>query len=75
MRAGDPAYLVADISKAANMLGWRPRYSDINFIVRSAFAYSNLRLDKLRRDEAAFLKEPFDTPDYSPIARRATQDD
>lgn len=38
-RAGDPAYLVADISKAANIIDWRPRYSDINFIVRSAYLF------------------------------------
>lgn len=38
-RAGDPDYLVADPSKAMQMLDFKPRYSDINHILRSAYAY------------------------------------
>lgn len=38
-RAGDPDCLVADPSKAMHMLGWKPRYSDISHILRSAYAY------------------------------------
>jgi UDP-glucose 4-epimerase len=34
-RAGDPPRLVADISRAQSYLGWRPRQSDINRIVKS----------------------------------------
>ena len=34
-RAGDPPRLVADISRALSQLGWRPRQSDINRIVKS----------------------------------------
>ena len=34
-RAGDPPRLVADISRAQGQLGWRPRQSDINRIVKS----------------------------------------
>ena len=34
-RAGDPPRLVADISRAQSHLGWRPRQSDINRIVKS----------------------------------------
>jgi UDP-glucose-4-epimerase GalE len=34
-RAGDPPRLVADISRAQSQLGWRPRQSDINRIVKS----------------------------------------
>jgi UDP-glucose-4-epimerase GalE len=34
-RAGDPPRLVADISRAHSQLGWRPRQSDINRIVKS----------------------------------------
>jgi len=56
-RMGDPAYLVADISKAANILGWQPRYSDINYIIRSAFAYSGLPARQASADRSAFLKE------------------
>jgi len=34
-RVGDPPRLVADISRAQSTLGWRPRQSDINRIVKS----------------------------------------
>lgn len=37
-RAGDPPTLVADPSKAHDILGWQPRYSDITFILQSAYA-------------------------------------
>jgi UDP-glucose 4-epimerase len=40
-RAGDPAVLVADPSKAQNILQWQPRYSDLNFILQSARAFAN----------------------------------
>ncbi len=38
-REGDPATLVADASRAAAMLGWRPRYSDLNTIVETAWRW------------------------------------
>lgn len=38
-RSGDPARLIADPSKAETVLGWRARYSDIEYILRSAYAY------------------------------------
>lgn len=38
-RAGDPDCLVADPYKAMQLLGWKPRYSDINHILRSAYTY------------------------------------
>jgi len=34
-RAGDPPLLIADITKAINILKWKPQYSDINFIIQS----------------------------------------
>ena len=34
-RAGDPPRLVADISRASTLLGWKPRQSEITRIVRS----------------------------------------
>ncbi len=37
-RPGDPAELVADISDARAQLGWEPRFSDIDRIVRDAAA-------------------------------------
>jgi len=54
MRAGDPAYLVADISKAANILNWRPRHSDINFIIRTAYAHFMTMVEQsvLMRDKS-----------------------
>lgn len=38
-RLGDPAVLVADISKIKEELGWRPKHSSINEIVSSAWHY------------------------------------
>lgn len=38
-RAGDPARLVADSSLAQKNLGWNMRYSDINTILASAWAW------------------------------------
>lgn len=35
-RAGDPAQLIADTATIRAALDWRPRYDDIDFIVRSA---------------------------------------
>ena len=37
-RAGDPPRLVADISRAASLLGWKPHQSEITRIVRSLLA-------------------------------------
>jgi UDP-glucose 4-epimerase len=36
-RAGDPPELVADSTRAAEWLGWQPRYVDINQIVATAW--------------------------------------
>jgi UDP-glucose-4-epimerase GalE len=38
-RAGDPPILVADARKAAQVLGWRPQYADLDTIVRHAFRW------------------------------------
>ena len=35
-RPGDPPVLVADVSRLTRTLQWRPRYDDINLIVRTA---------------------------------------
>lgn len=43
-RSGDPAYLVSDASLARKLLGWNPRFSDINMIVESAYYYSKKSL-------------------------------
>lgn len=38
-RPGDPPMLVADVSKAARGLGWRPETSDIDSILRAAWGW------------------------------------
>jgi UDP-arabinose 4-epimerase len=38
-RPGDPPALVADPSLAAEILGWRPRHSDLDTIIRTALAW------------------------------------
>jgi UDP-glucose-4-epimerase GalE len=39
-RAGDPPALVADAARAKQLLGWEARYSDLDFIVKTAFAWA-----------------------------------
>ena len=38
-RAGDPAVLVASSERARRVLGWRPRYADLDEIVRTALVW------------------------------------
>ncbi len=38
-RAGDPAVLVADASRAKQELNWQPRYSDLATIIQHAWQY------------------------------------
>jgi UDP-arabinose 4-epimerase len=38
-RAGDPAALVADSTKAETMLGWRPKFSELRTMVESAWRW------------------------------------
>ena len=40
-RPGDPAYLVADISKAKQILGWEPTQSSIDNVVATAVKWYN----------------------------------
>lgn len=42
-RAGDPPVLVADNSKAVNVLGWKPVHSDIENIVQSAYKWELMK--------------------------------
>ena len=49
-REGDPAELVADASSGRSELGWRPQHSDIETIVRTAWAWH--RRAHPRRSEA-----------------------
>ena len=38
-RAGDPAALVSSAVKARNAIGWKPKISELDEIVRSAWAW------------------------------------
>ena len=42
-RPGDPATLVADLSKARDILGWEPRYSNLEHIVKTANTFYLMR--------------------------------
>jgi UDP-arabinose 4-epimerase len=42
-RAGDPPELIADPSLARGRLGWQPRHSDLDTIVRTALAWETRR--------------------------------
>jgi UDP-glucose 4-epimerase len=42
-RAGDPAVLVASSKKAIRELGWEPRYTDLDAIVRTAWLWHQKR--------------------------------
>lgn len=43
-RAGDPAVLVADVSRAKHVLGWEATHSDLETIIRDAWAYAEKTL-------------------------------
>lgn len=40
-RAGDPARLIADATKARAQLGWKPAFSDLEVIVKHAWAWES----------------------------------
>jgi UDP-glucose 4-epimerase len=42
-RAGDPAVLVASSEKAGIELGWQPKYTELDAIVRTAWAWHQKR--------------------------------
>ena len=45
-RPGDPAYLVADISKAKQILDWEPTQSSIDNVVATAVKWYNQKHKK-----------------------------
>jgi UDP-glucose 4-epimerase len=47
-RAGDPPVLVADASRAGEVLGWAPRHRDLAVIVASAWAWRQAHPDGYR---------------------------
>ena len=44
-RAGDPSHLIADATRALNVLGWKPAYNDIETIIRTAWDWKQLNPD------------------------------
>lgn len=44
-RIGDPDILIADSSKARDILGWQPEFDDIEKIISSAWAWHSSHLD------------------------------
>jgi len=38
-RAGDPPLLVAEADRIGSVLGWRPRYDDLEFIIRTSLGW------------------------------------
>jgi UDP-glucose 4-epimerase len=38
-RAGDPPTLIADASRIGQLLGWKPQFDDLEFIVKTALAW------------------------------------
>ena len=45
-RPGDPASLVASNARARQVLGWTPRYGDLDTIVRHALAWEQTLLQR-----------------------------
>jgi UDP-glucose 4-epimerase len=45
-RAGDPAFLIASSEKAIRELGWKPRYTRIDDIIRTAWIWHQKRYSK-----------------------------
>lgn len=44
-RAGDPAILIADYQRAREVLGWKPRYGDLDTIVATAWKWHSTHPD------------------------------
>jgi UDP-glucose 4-epimerase len=53
-RAGDPACVIACADKIRQMLGWQPKYNDLDLIVRTAFNWEKrlIELSQLERNLA-----------------------
>ncbi len=45
-RAGDPPALIAKADKARQVLGWEPRYDDLDFIVRTSLDWERKLLER-----------------------------
>lgn len=47
-RPGDPASIYADNTKAAKLLGWEPKYSDLETIVESAWKWHQKKVQSVK---------------------------
>jgi len=50
-RAGDPPSLIAQADKIKNLLGWKPKYDDLDKIVTSALNWEKKLLEKKRLEK------------------------
>lgn len=50
-RAGDPAVLVADASRAKTELGWEPQYADLDTIICHAWRWEKTLAEAYRQDK------------------------
>jgi len=53
-RPGDPARLIAGADKARNVLGWKPRFTDLESIVESAWKWHQAHPDGYRSGGARY---------------------
>jgi UDP-glucose 4-epimerase len=53
-REGDPPFLVADATKAANILGWKPHASDIKTILKTAWIAERICFEQIQKKEKTF---------------------
>jgi UDP-glucose 4-epimerase len=47
-RAGDPSHLVADATRAREILGWQPRYPSLKEIIGTAWKWQEAHPDGYR---------------------------
>ncbi len=52
-RPGDPASLIGDGRRAAEVLGWKPAHAELPAIIQSAWNWMEDRRDEDRRGKAA----------------------
>ena len=52
-RPGDPPSLISDSSKARELLGWNPRFPEIEQQIGHAWKWFRDEMPKLRRNERA----------------------
>ncbi|HVH71030.1 MAG TPA: UDP-glucose 4-epimerase GalE [Candidatus Dormibacteraeota bacterium] len=65
-RPGDPPVLVADPSRASELLGWRPRHSGLDTIVESAWSWHKAHCGRKDDDGRRLIltKEPLVNADW-----------